>query len=766
MTPSEQTQSLYERLKAGKENLETESNITVQKKRIETPKTNLPIPLTSFIGRAREIEEVKHLLSSTRLLTLTGTGGIGKTRLAIHVARDLIQSYKDGVWWVELAPVVEERLVPQVVAQTLGARESPHQPLTEALKVFLRTKQLLLILDNCEHVIGSCAQLAEDLLTTCPHLRMLTTSREALGIMGETTFAVPALSFPMLTHVSQLQNLNEFESIQLFADRATAVHPGLGLTQENAFALTRICRRLDGIPLAIELAAARVKVFTLEEIASRLDDRFTLLTQGSRTALPRHQTLRALIEWSHDLLYESERMLWRRLSVFIDGWTLRAAEVICSDDILPPAQILEVLTHLVDKSLVVVDDQHGATRYRMLETIRQYGHEKLKAFSEEMQIHRHHLVFFLQFGEQATSKLLTVEQKKWFAELDSEYGNLSSALEWAMKNDPVRALQLAASLGQYWEVRGYIGEGRAAIEHGLARAQDAPKDVLAEALRWLGKFSARQGDYLRAKKLLDESLKLSDELGDKLGIVNSLHNLGMVSSLQGHYEVAKAFYEAALTLAKEIGNKRENAALRTSLGNVANYMGDYPSARKHQEESVILFRELGDKFGLFIALNNLGFVLERQGDRLAAKRCYEESIATAYELAEKNLVAYALNGLAHLLYLENDRLEANRYYRESLILSQEIGEKRCIAYCLEGFAKLASRSGNAQRAVCLFGAAEALRQSIGAPLIEAEQVELDQDLTFLRDRLDKDTFEAEFTEGRRMLVEKAIDFALKETQRS
>jgi predicted ATPase len=612
-------------------------------------------------------------------------------------------------------------------------------------------------------MITECAQLTHYLLTQCASLRILTTSREGLGITGEMILPVPALSFPVLANVSQLQTLNEFESIQLFAERAGAVQPKLALTQENAFAVSQICQRLDGIPLAIELAAARVKMFTLEEIAGRLDDRFTLLTQGSRTALPRHQTLRALIEWSDDLLSEAERVLWRRLSVFIGGWTLAAAESICADDILQRAQVLELLSHLVDKSLVIVDEQNDATRYRMLETIRQYGLEKLRSPAEDARIHQRHLAFFLELAEKATSGLLTVEQRKWFAELDSEYGNLTAALEWALERDPVNALQLAVALAQYWEVRGYIGEGRAAFERALQQARDAPKEIRADGLRWQAKFAARQGDYSQAQELLEESLKFSRQLGDKAAMARSLHDTGMVFSLQGDYTAAKISYEKGRDLLKEIGDKRELAAVATSLGNVANYMGDYETARLYQEESISFFRELGDKFGLFIALNNLGLVLESQGEISTARRYYEESIGTARELGEKNLVAYALNGLAHVLYLEGDYAEANHYYRESLLVAQEIGERRCVAYCLEGFAKVESRYGDARRAARLLGAAESLRQAIGAPLVQAEREELDQDVIVTQNRLGERAFEDAFAEGRAITVEQTVESALKES---
>jgi len=764
--PSEQTRALYERLKAGKETVETGSTVAVPlgEKRDESPKTNLPIPLTSFIGREREIEEVKLLLSSTRLLTLTGSGGIGKTRLAIQAANDLIKSYKDGVWWVELAPLIDDALVPQVVAQVLGVRESPGEPLIESVKNFLREKQLLLVLDNCEHLIAACAQLADDLLTHSAEVRILTTSRERLGSMGETSLRVPVLSVPVLAHLSQIQNLKKSECIQLFVERAAASRPGLVLTQQNAFTVTQICRRLDGIPLALELAA-RVTVLSLEEIAARLDDRFTLLTQGNRTALPRHQTLRALIDWSHDLLPEPERILWRRLSVFIGGWTLNAARSVCGGDELNPGQVMELLSHLVDKSLVIGEERDGTTRYRMLETIRQYGQEKLQAAGENRKIRTRHLAYSLELAEQAEPKLLTEEQKTVFAELDAEYGNLRSALDWATETDAAKALRLAVALGQFWEVRGYIGEGRIAIERALGQVPDAPKRVRATGLRWQAQLAGRQGDYAGVKEPIEESLNLWRELGDKRGLANTLSILGDTCLLQADYAAAQASYEESLVLFQEIGDKRGIATMVTNLGNVANYTGDYAAARQYQEASVAIFRELGDKLGLVIALNNLGVVAEQQGDNFAARRFYEESIATAHELGEKNMVAYALNSLAHVVFLQGEPIEARRYYRESLVVFQEIGEKRGIAYCLEGFAKVAARSGDASSAARLLGAAEALRQAVGAPLTGTELSELDQDVVVTRERLDEGIFDAAWEEGRAMTMQQAIDFALKESKR-
>jgi tetratricopeptide (TPR) repeat protein len=388
----------------------------------------------------------------------------------------------------------------------------------------------------------------------------------------------------------------------------------------------------------------------------------------------------------------------------------------------------------------------------------------LQAANENRKIRARHLAYYLELAEQAEPKLLTEEQKTVFAELDAEYGNLRSAFDWATETDAAKALRLAVALGQFWEVRGYIGEGRIAIERALGQAPDAPKRVRANGLRWQAQLAGRQGDYAGVKEPIEESLNLWRKLGDKRGLANALSILGDTCLLQANYAAAQTAYEESLALFQEIGDKRGIATMVTNLGNVANYTGDYAAARKYQEASVAIFRELGDKLGLVIALNNLGVVAELQGDNFAARRFYEESIATAHELGEKNMVAYALNSLAHVVFLQSEPIEARRYYRESLVVFQEIGEKRGIAYCLEGFAKVAARYGNAAQAAHLLGAAEALRQAIGAPLSDAERNELDQDVIVTRERLDEGIFDAAWVEGHAMTMEQAVEYALKETQ--
>lgn len=423
---------------------------------LNTLPNNLPVQLTTFIGREHQMAEAKRLLATTRLLTLTGPGGTGKTRLSLQMAADVLDAFPDGVWLVELAPLSDAALVPQTVASTWSVREQPGRPLLETLSDYLRAKSLLLILDNCEHLIDACAQLAETLLRACPHLKLLPSSREALGVAGETAYRVPSLSLPDPHQPLSVESLSRYEAAQLFVDRARAVQPHFSLTAHNLSAVAQICQRLDGIPLALELAAARVKLFAVEQIALRLDDRFRLLTGGSRTALPRQQTLRALIDWSYDLLPVAERGALARLSVFAGGWTFGAAEAVIGPE------ALDLLSHLVDKSLVVVDELAEApeTRYRLLETIRQYARDKLLESGEAPMVRDRHLRHYLLVAEVAEPKLEGPEMLPALNQLEAELDNIRAALEWTLDRSPQAAVQLAARLTFFWQRRGHVPEGR------------------------------------------------------------------------------------------------------------------------------------------------------------------------------------------------------------------------------------------------------------------------------------------------------------------
>ena len=418
---------------------------------------NLPVQLTSFVGRARELAELQRLLSTTRLLTLTGSGGVGKTRLSLQVAASLIDAFADGVWFVELAPLADPALIPQSIASALGVREQSGQPLLVLLSEYLHTRKALLVLDNCEHLVAECAQVAEVLLRAAPGLKILASSREALGIGGELAWHVPSLSLPDPRQLPVLADLSQYEAVRLFVERAAFALPAFKLSDINAPTVVKICQRLDGIPLAIELAAARVKALPIESIASRLDDRFRLLTGGSRTALPRQQTLRALIDWSHSLLSEPERILLRRLSVFSSGWTLEAGEAVCAGDGIGALDVVDLLAHLVDKSLVLLDEE--LARYRLLETIRQYAREKLLDSGEGAQVRSRHLGFYVRLGKEFSSEILGPGETLWLNRLELEHDNVRRAIEWSLESaDALSGMRLTAALHLFWQQR-YTAEG-------------------------------------------------------------------------------------------------------------------------------------------------------------------------------------------------------------------------------------------------------------------------------------------------------------------
>jgi len=739
MEPSEQTRTLYERLKARQEPLETGpgTGLLAYEKRSESPKTNLPMPLTSFIGREREIEEVKHLLSSTRLLTLTGSGGIGKTRLAIQAAHELSQSCRDGVWWVELASLAEGGLVLQAVAQALGVREPSGRPLMESLIGFLREKQLLLVLDNCEHLISACAQLASDLLSRSAGLRILTTSRETLGITGEITLQVPALSFPVLANLSQLQNLQDFESIELFVERAASIQPELSLTPENVFAVTQICQRLDGIPLALELAAARIKVLPLEEIARRLSDRFSLLTQGSRTALPRHQTLRATIDWSHELLSEPERILFRRLSAFAGGFTLAAAEAVTAGGEIAPSQVMDLLQNLINKSLVGAlraagqAERHG--RYGMLETIRDYARRKLKEAGEEMEVRARHLEYFAVFAERAQKGIYSAEQADWFKRLDQEVDNLRAALDWpAEMNLPTKLagarsvredqFVIVRSISLFWE-RGYRSEIIETLDRLLN--QDAGNPPTAEKARALdvGGFLLWSSNRLtEARSYLEESIRIADGLKDDSLLVWPLMYLGWTFWGLGEYDRARACLERSLVIARSLGEEGRGA-----VGVAMAYLGDIPYA---------------------------------QGNLTEARRLYEQAISLLRELRNPSMLTPSLRRLAYVGLREGKFDEALGLFSESLEWNRQLDHPHGTVACLAGFAAIHLARGNFETAALLYGCVENQLQQLGSPLLFTDTVEYERSISQLRRELPEEAFSEAQSKGAALTLEGSIEKAL------
>lgn len=653
-------------------------------KSLDTQPNNLPQQLTSFIGREREMAEVKRLLTTTRLLTLTGAGGCGKTRLALQVAADLLEEYPDGVWFVDLAPLSDPALVPQSVASALGVREEPGHPLGDTLTAYLGPKSLLFVLDNCEHLVSACAHLCDSLLRACANLRILATSREVLGIGGETTWRLPSLASPDPEHLPSLERLTQYEAVRLFIDRAVAVLPTFTATNQNAPAVAQVCHRLDGIPLAIELAAARVKVLSVEQINARLEDRFRLLTGGSRTALPRQQTLRAAVDWGYELLSEKEQKLWQRLSVFAGGWTLEAAEAVCAGEGIEQTEVLDLLAQLVDKSLVLVDETaREGMRYRLLETIRQYGRERLAESGDAESVRRKHALFCVVFAEKAEDRLTGPEVRTWLDWFEAEHDNIRGALKWALEGDAEIALRLAGAMWKFWDWRGYVEEGRKWLEAVLASSDSLARTVKrAKTLRGAGWLASQQGDYAFATTKLAESLEIEREVEHRPGIVSSLNALGFVEDQQGDSVSARQGLEEALAIGRKLGDKVAVAASLNCLGALALVRGDHTATRAFYQESLAIDREVGHKLGLGICLHNLAQVATQEGKYALARSLLEEGLAIARELGNKAGIAWCLGSLGRVAMEDGDYALARSRLQESLAVHQELGNRRGTAVWL------------------------------------------------------------------------------------
>jgi predicted ATPase/DNA-binding SARP family transcriptional activator/DNA-binding CsgD family transcriptional regulator len=684
---------------------------------------NLPVQRTSFVGREREIVELKRLLSMTGLLTLTGAGGSGKTRLALEVAGELASLYPDGVWLVELAPLSDPDLVAQQVAKALSVREQPDLAHMEMLVEHLRQKNALLVLDNCEHLVDATSDLAGVLLGSSPRLKILATSREPLGVAGEVNWRVSPLSVPSTDHLPDAENLARYESVRLFVDRARLRLPAFELTQENAGAVARVCRKLDGIPLAIELATARMGALAVEQVAERLEVSLDVLKGGSRTAEPRQQTLRATLDWSYELLSEPERKLFGQLSVFAGGFTLEAAEAVGTGDGIEESEVLESFFMLVDKSLVVAEmGAEDAHRYRMLEPVRQYAREKLEESGEAERVRERHARHYLALAEVAEPELVGARQVAWLERLETEYGNFQTALSWSLEREVNVELgaRLAGALWRFWYKRGYLSAGRQWLEAALSGSGALPEIVHAKLLTGSGMLAWEQGDYASAMVLHEESLSLRRQMRDRPGVASSLNNVGLVALYIGDYERATELHEESLALRRELGDARGSAASLHNLGLVALYEGNRARSKAFMEESLSIYRELKDEWTISILLNNLGLV-----------ELYEGEHQRAVELQ-----------------------------KESLTLRRELGDRGGVAECLEGLSGVAASKGEAARAARLWAAAESLREAIGAPPPPSHRSLYDAYLVPARSRLEDEAWGAAWSEGRAMQQEEAIEYAL------
>jgi predicted ATPase/class 3 adenylate cyclase len=611
---------------------------------LEATPNNLAQQVTSFVGRERELAEVTRLLGTARLITLLGAGGIGKTRLAMHVAADVMDAYPDGVWFVDLAPLSDARLVPQAVASVLGVKEESGATIVDALVGYVKDKRMLLVLDNCEHLLHACAEIAGPLLRASAQLKLIATSREPLHVAGETSYHVPALAVPDTGDKVTPDALAHCESTRLFVDRATAAQPSFRATLANAPAIADICRRLDGIPLAIELASARVSALPVEKIAARLSDRFRLLTGGDQTALPRQQTLRALIDWSHDLLTEPERALLRRLSVFAGGWTLEAAEAVCAGGDIDEPDVLDLLTHLVDKSLVAMDAD--GSRYRLVETVREYAHEKLDASGEADSVRTSHLRHFLELAEAARPELGGPEQARWLARLDLERENLLAAHAWADREEgsAERGLRLAYALGSYWFTRGQPALGLRLSSEALARRGAQERSVArCRTLFDAGQHYCFTGRYEEAQGPLEESLAIARELEDPKYVARVLQPLGMAAFGRGDRNTARAHMKEAVELARGIGEKRELAAALNNLAQMHRIDGELDPAEPLYAQAVTLAREIGDRESVAIGLLNLAMVSIGRGSGDRAHGMLMEILAIVEEIGSRPVGLGALD---------------------------------------------------------------------------------------------------------------------------
>ena len=784
--PAEETVTLFRQLndapnrRSGRpgSNADSEESRSQLQSAAAPARRPLPIPLTALIGRDEDVRQVVALAAQARLIMLTGTGGVGKTRLAIQSAGDLETDFKDGAVFADLAPLLNPDLLPEAIRAALGIHtEGALQAPLDALCDYLSPRQVLLVLDNCEHLGHACGSLAATLLARCAGLKILATSRDVLGVKGETVWRVPSLAVPRTessrpistTDIRNVSAYPEFAAIQLFAERAQAAASGFELSRKNAISVARICGRLDGIPLAIELAAARVRAMPVEKIAERLNDRFRLVLGSRGTAgaapIPRQQTLRASIDWSYDLLSDHEQVVLRRLSVFVGGWTLEAAEAVCAGNPVREWEVLELLAGLVEKSLVIY--LPGEDRYRLLETIREYAAERLEQEGQRSSLCAKHLEHFAALGEAAQSELIGPRQLAWLDRLESDHDNIRAALAWSRgpQGDSEAGLKLACGVWRLWQARGYVAEGRAQLESSIASAR-VRTATYAKALNTLGILAYRQSDYAKARPLYEESLAIRRTMDDRPGVASTLVNLAVMAMEQGEHVSARALCEEGLAIYREVGNRWATAICLQNLGTVHFELEEYDAGRKMFEESLEIGRELGDPASVAYSLNKLGCVAASQQDYGAACGLHAESLAIRRELGDHMLIAVSLHDLARSTHESGDLAAARAMLVESLQLRQGQGERGGIVDSLLALAYLALDDANTSsdtaaqaRTPRLFGAAEALREEIGYQLPPNEREEYRRRVNRARATMGEEAFFAAWSIGRAMTLDEAIELA-------
>jgi len=772
---------------------------------------NLPVQFTSLIGRDEELVQIAGQLEdpACRLLTLVGIGGIGKTRLALQAASEAFDYYTDGVWLAELATLFDAEFLPEQVASVLGVAALEVREgcdVTDVLVDYLRNKNLLLVLDNCEHIIEACAGFAEILLKRCLHVKLLATSREDLGIPGEKLFHVSPLGLP--SRQTSLINLKMNAAIRLFVDRAAAVRTGFDLTEDNADVLTEICHHLDGIPLAIELAAARVKVITPEQIAVRLENRFQLLSGGPRTALPRHQTMQATMDWSYSLLSEAECAFLRRLAVFSGGWTLEAAEEVANYGKLAKEHVLDLLTQLVDKSLVVVEERGHIVRYGLLETVRQYGYKKLSEEGESEEVCRRHATYFMRLAEDADAGLRDAQQLACLKVLEVEHNNLRTVLRWSIdKRETNLAFRLVGAMGWFWFLHGNWKEARRWLNKTLALSTDSSPTLRAKAIYRAGGLELIRGNLVGTTELVEDALNTCREVDDKEGLAWCLNLLGQARlwSDEGVNEAAHFLSESV-----EIFNSLENdwglAWSLRYLGTAVVFQGDYERGIKLQKHGIHIFEEIGDMWNTAHSLFLMGNSAYRQSDFQEAISAYEDSLVMSGLFENKVIAAHSQRGLAQLALKSDDLQHAEELFRESLEVFQKIGDDSCtartmvflaevgqrkgdheqaeeflnqalrrfvklgnedsIVWAFERFAALAELTGRLEMATRLLAAADAQHGRGDIPLSPTRRGDYEDVVTSVRKLLGDQAFELLWAEGAAMSLQEAVAYALEESRQN
>ncbi len=781
---------------------------------------SLPGRLTSVVGREQELAVASNLLlhSEVHLLTLTGPPGIGKTLLSLELGRVLRDHFEDGVFFIPLASITDPNMVGSTIALSLGIKEAGNRPPMDRLARYLGSKSLLLILDNFEQV-GAAAPLLSEVMSTCPRLKLMVTSRELLRIRGEYQFRVPPLRVPDVGHLPPPEELSAYPSVQLFVERARAVKPDFALSAQNASAVAALCAHLDGLPLAIEIAAARTNIFSPMEMQARLSNRLKLLTGGARDLPPRQQTLRSAIDWSYDLLSAGEQTLFARLGVFAGGCTLPATEAVCkaTGDLI--IDVMDGVESLLDKSLLRGEEQtDGERRMAMLETIHEYALERLEVSAELESARRHHAEYYLALAVAADPELTGRDQSAWLALLGREHENMRAALKWSLgvgigegaekarrkgerealregKQEGERqnleraevGMRLCIALVQFWTIHGHDSEGRKWVEMALLNTErelSVPLPELgplrAKLLSAAGWMAWEQSDYAVARRFHEASLALRRKLGDRRGISASLNNLGNVALDQGDYIEARRFHEASLAIKRKLSDEWGISMSLNNLGLVARGEGDDTWAHALMEESLAVCRKLGDKMGISRALDNLGIVARNQGDYARARRLHEESVAIRRELGSKTMAAYSQTNLACVATDQGDYGEAFSLFSEALLVLQEAGDRRVVAECLEGLGEVAAASTGAnagmgtdvkakgssvgaecERAAALFGAAEVLREETGARVAPADCVRHQRYLAIAQAALGEEiAWDAAWTRGRAMTMQEAIEYAL------